>query len=375
MAAYRKIRPLSPQICFCHNQSVHQIYHSLFIAVELSNIQDKFEVIVFSTSYDSTAIIEKELSCIANKVKLVKIYHLDYWKKSFSLNWFAFLCRLRMDRPKAVIVTDYFDNVFRQLGVNTFWVYTGHGGKSHEYGYNEHIKDYDMVIVPGERIYKQIKKRIGRVDNCFKLGYSKFDYFYYHKKEEFNLFDNPRPTILYNPHFKKELSSFFDAGEQLLESLSRTDKYNIIFMPHPCLERQIARQIDNFKLLKNVVVADSKEINLSYMIISDLYITDISSSIFEWLYFRKPAIIFNAKKVKWRGNDNYTAWQCAKVVENIADILKTIDHCLVNPDEFKHKREEMFKETFSNNSHNVSGSIAETIFKKLRKYREIKCNE
>ena len=71
MAAYRKIRPLSPQICFCHNQSVHQIYHSLFIAVELSNIQDKFEVIVFSTSYDSTAIIEKELSCIANKVKLV----------------------------------------------------------------------------------------------------------------------------------------------------------------------------------------------------------------------------------------------------------------------------------------------------------------
>ncbi|RKY28316.1 MAG: hypothetical protein DRP61_02120, partial [Candidatus Omnitrophota bacterium] len=309
---YRKIKPEPKRIYFCYNQSIHQIYHSLFIAIELSNIQKDYQVVVLSTSKEASEIIEGELNSIPNNVKFIKIKHPGYNRINFSINWFVFLCRLRMHKPCAVVVTDYYDNVFRQLLLETYWVYVPHGLANRGFAFEPHIREYNLVILPGKRDLEGMQKRLGFLNNCEIGGYSKFDYFHYHSLEPPQLFPEKRPVILYNPHFEEKESSFFDKGLDLLRALSETNKYNIIFMPHPDLVRKYPKLVNKSLELSNVVLISRPKINLEYMALADLYITDVSSSAFEFLYFNRPIIYFNTKKVP---KDRYPSWRFGKVVE------------------------------------------------------------
>ena len=367
ITVYRKIKPINPGIYFCYNQSIHQIYHSLFIAIELSNIQDKYDVVVLSTSKEASRIIEKEFKSIPNKIIFKKIEHSGYEKVGFSINWFVLLCRMRMYMPKAVIVTDYFDNVFRQLLVKTVWIRVPHGIVGPEYGSNACIKNYDLVVLPGKRDETELKERIGPLDNCVALGYSKFDYFKYHKSAKLELFDKDKPVIMYNPHFKKELSSFYDKGQQLLEALSKTDKYNVIFMPHPDLCRKEPKAVAKAAKVKDVVFINRPKINLEYMAISDIYITDVSSSAFEWLYFDKPALFFNTKKIDWEENRYYSSWNFGRVVENIPEIIDAVEESLNRTDQFQEAREKLFSSIFLNSDQKVSRMIAAKIMDIIEK--------
>ena len=366
LSVYRFFRPLKPQIVFCYNQSLHHIYHTIFIAVELSNLQSKYEVVVYSTSRLSSEMIERELTAVPNKIKFTKLFHPGYNRRDYNVNWFVILCRLRMFRPKAVVVPDYYDNVFRQLLLKTFWIYVPHGPVNREFGSHPHIKDYDLVIFPGKNELDEQEQRMGKINNSVITGYSKFDYFYWHKAGISDLFPEQRPVILYNPHFEKQLSSYFDQGQELLETLSRAGKYNVIFMPHPDLARRYSRLIERAGRLPGVIIAQSRRINLDYMAASDLYITDVSSSVFEWLYFHKPALFFNTKKVDWRRNRYYISWALGKVVEDIEGMLVAIDRALRYPQEYQEQREAVFAHCFANKNENVSKLTAEIIWNKLQ---------
>ncbi len=363
---YRKFNPEPARIYFCYNQSIHQIYHSIFIAIQLSNIQKDYEVVVLSTSKEASDIIEEEIASIPNNVKFIKIKHPGYNKIDFSINWFVFLCRLRMHKPKAVVVTDYYDNVFRQLGLKTFWVYVGHGGRIHKFAFEPHIKEYDLVIVPSEKILERLENEIGVLNNYVVIGYSKFDYFKYHKPKPLNLFRDSKPVVLYNPHFKPGLSSFFDKGFELLSALSDTGNYNVIFMPHPDLSRKYPALIKKCKGIKNVVIAERPKSNLDYMAVSDVYISDVSSSVYEWLYYDKPAVFFNAKHIDWRNNRYYQSWNLGEVVENISDLLDAIEYSLHYPRKFQQIRQTIFGDTFPNVDKNVSGMIANLLRDKIK---------
>jgi len=363
---YRKFRPVPPRIYFCYNQAIHHIYHSLFIAVELSNIQKKYPVVVFSTSKEASGIIEEELSLTPNNVKFIKIKHPGYNRVGLNVNWFVLLCRLRMHKPKAVIVTDYFDNVFRQLSLKTFWVYTFHGPENRGYTHL-HIKDYDLIILPGEGELGRLENKVGKLTNFEITGYSKFDYFRYHKLKPLNLFKDSKPVIMYNPHFDKAQSSFFDKGLELLQALSETNRYNILFMPHPDLARKYPDLVGKSPGIPNVVTVNRPKINLNYMVNVDVYITDVSSAVYEWFYFNKPAVFFNTKGVHWKKNNLYPVWTCGRVVEDIPEMLKAIEDSLVHPEEFEVQRKETFNKTFSSRNKNVSEVIAQVILEKIEK--------
>ena len=359
---YRKIKPEPKRIYFCYNQSIHQIYHSLFIAIELSNIQKDYQVVVLSTSKEASEIIEGELNSIPNNVKFIKIKHPGYNRINFSINWFVFLCRLRMYKPCAVVVTDYYDNVFRQLLLDTVWIYTFHGPENRGYSH-PHIRDYELVIFPSEDELRKIENIIGPLKNYKVLGYSKFDYFHYHLPNPPQLFQEKRPVILYNPHFEEKESSFFDQGLDLLKALSDTNKYNIIFMPHPDLARKYPKLVNKALEFPNVVLVNRPKINLEYMALADLYITDVSSSAFEFLYFNKPIIYFNTKG---RPKEAYPAWRFGKVVEDLDSLLLEVEVSLKNPQELEPQRREVFEKTFYKIDKGVSLEIAKVIWRRLR---------
>ncbi|HEC69854.1 MAG TPA: hypothetical protein ENI31_06195 [Candidatus Omnitrophica bacterium] len=360
---YRKFKPEPKRIYFCYNQSIHQIYHSIFIAIELSNIQKDYQAVVLSTSKEASQIIEEELNSIPNNVKFIKIKHPGYNRINFSINWFVFLCRLRMHKPQAVVVTDYCDNVFRKLLLRTFWVYVPHGLANRDFAFEPHIKDYDLVILPGKRDFEEMEKRIGPINNCKIVGYSKFDYFHYYKLILPKLFNDEKPVVLYNPHFEEKESSFFDQGLDLLKALSDTNKYNIIFMPHPDLARKHPKLINKALEFPNVVLVNRPKINLEYMALADLYITDVSSSAFEFLYFNRPIIYFNTKK---RPKNTYPAWRFGKVAEDLESLISEMKRSLNNPQELEVQRREVFKKTFLNVDKQVSFEIAKVICDELK---------
>lgn len=367
ISVYRRIKPVPPCICFYYDQSIHQIFHSIYVAIELSNIQKEYPVVIYSTSREASQIIEEELSLIPNNVRFVKIRYPGYNKIDFKISWAVFWCRLGMYKPKAVVVTDYFDNVFRQLLVKTFWVYIPHGLVSGEFASDPHIRNYDFVILPGKRDLEELERRIGRLENSMAIGYSKLDYFKYHQVEPRKLFNDSKPVILYNPHFKEQLSSFFNKGLDLLESLSRTGKYNVIFMPHPDLARKHPDLMKKARQIQGVEVICRPKINLDYMMISDIYIADVTSSVFEWLYFNKPVLFFNTKRIKWQNNRYYLTWVLGSVVEDTPVMLEAVSHALGHPEEFQERRKELFNKTFFNNEQNVSKIIANSILQKIKK--------
>ncbi len=364
---YRKFRPIPPRIYFCYNQSIHQIYHSLFVAIELSNLQAEYEVAVLSTSAEATKIIETELAVIPNRIKFIIINHPGYRSADFNVNWFVLLCRLRMHRPKAVVVTDFYDNVFRQLGIKTFWAYLPHGFVNRKFGDDPHLHDYDLVLLPGEKEQRELEERIGPLKNAVVAGYAKLDYFRYHPAQATGLFRETKPVVIYNPHFDPNVTSFFDQGRELLESLSASGKYNVIFMPHPDLARRVQPLLAELAKLPNIAIAERSKINLDYMAAADIYLTDVSSSVFEWLYFNKPVLFFNTKKIVWQHNRYYLSWVLGEVVETVPSMLEGIDQALKGPDNFHQQREDMFSKIFANQDKNISKLMAEIIWDRLRK--------
>jgi glycosyltransferase involved in cell wall biosynthesis len=368
---YRKFRPLPPRIYFCYNQSLHHIYHSLFVAIELSNIQDTYEVVVLSTSKEASVIIKSELNTIPNRIIFQPVYHPGYSKKDFNIGWFAFFCLLRMHRPAAVVVTDYYDNVFRQLRLKTFWVYLPHGLLNREFGSHPHIREYDLAIIPGARDLQEFQQRLGLLPQAVIAGYSKLDYLHYHQLQPPALFREKKPVILYNPHFEPQFSSFFDQGRQLMEALAATGKYNLIFLPHPDLAGKHPREVQELKKLPHTVVIDRPRINLDYLAAADVYITDVSSSVFEWLYFDKPALFFNTKNVDWRQDRYYSSWILGRVARTIPEMLAAIEEALLPGDDFRATRTRILHECFANREQPVSRMIAGLILARIKADKQI----
>ena len=55
---------------------------------------------------------------------------------------------------------------------------------------------------------------------------------------------------------------------------------------------------------------------------ADIYLGDTSSSIYEWLNFNKPMILFDSYDVDWKNIPFYKFWNWGYVVDNPEERLK-----------------------------------------------------
>ncbi|MBU2062871.1 MAG: CDP-glycerol glycerophosphotransferase family protein, partial [Candidatus Omnitrophica bacterium] len=141
---------------------------------------------------------------------------------------------------------------------------------------------------------------------------------------------------------------------------------NVLFMPHPDLSRKYPQLVKKTAEFENVLLIERHRINLEYMAQADVYITDISSSVFEWLYFDKPVLFFNTKRVNWKKSRDYPSWVLGKVAEDVLQLIVMIEDTLKHPEEFREIRRETFEDTFANRDKVVSKAIAEIIRDRIR---------
>lgn len=142
-------------------------------------------------------------------------------------------------------------------------------------------------------------------------------------------FPEQRPVVMYNPHWQRRRSSWWDWGREIVRQLVAQDLYNVILAPHqrlaegdpelPRILAEAARHPHVHSDLDSFAMVDG-----SYTAAADIYLGDTSSQVIEFLARPRPCVFLNNKQVNWQDRPDYVMWQAGEVVNKPADLLPVL---------------------------------------------------
>ena len=210
-------------------------------------------------------------------------------------------------------------------------IHIPHGAGDRAKSYDARIRHFDNVLVAGEKDKaRMIDLGLVSEDNCKVTGYIKP---YAVKQIDTGLptlFKKTRPTVLYNPHFCKDLSSWQPFGRELLESFSRTPDFNFIFAPHIRLfanaSRMLREHIETYAEFENIHVdlGSHFSTDMTYTRLADLYLGDVSSQVYEFLDEPKPCVFIGNRNTQWEDSSDYAHWNYGTVCSSSADVMTAL---------------------------------------------------
>ena len=243
-------------------------------------------------------------------------------------------------------------------------IFFPHGAGDRSIGFSPEIGLFDYVLLPGAKTRdRMLAAGVIRPDNHRLVGYPKFEA--YGDRPPVPLFDNDKPTVLYNPHFDPLLSSWFRFGEQILDHFAGQTDYNLIFAPHVMLfQRKILASVEH-RLLRfrqridpryaaldhiHIDTGSSRSVDMTYTSAADIYLGDVSSQIYEYIRTPRPAIFLNSHEAEWRGNPNYEHWTFGPVLDDPAGLGAALAEVTPLPDEYRHVQTQAFAYSFDMDS-------------------------
>ena len=199
-----------------------------------------------------------------------------------------------------------------------------HGLGEEKHGHYRLNGLFDLYCTPGPFITKKFnsKNKNGKYI-IVETGWPKLDSVLENKSSK-KIFNNNRLTILYAPTFSKKLTSAFKLFNAIktLQGIN----YNWIVKFHELMDESLVRQYKTLESNKFRIVEDHNI--LQNMSESDVLVTDTSSVAYEYLFFDKPIISFNAKSRIDKGINIFSS----------IDLEGAIFRALNDPDEFKGNR-------------------------------------
>ena len=199
-----------------------------------------------------------------------------------------------------------------------------HGLGEEKHGHYRLNGLFDLYCTPGPFITKKFnsKNKNGKYI-IVETGWPKLDSVLENKSSK-KIFNNNRLTILYAPTFSKKLTSAFKLFNAIktLQGIN----YNWIVKFHELMDESLVRQYKTLESNKFRIVEDHNI--LQNMSESDVLVTDTSSVAYEYLFFDKPIISFNAKSRIDKGINIFSS----------IDLEGAIIRALNDPDEFKGNR-------------------------------------
>jgi CDP-glycerol glycerophosphotransferase (TagB/SpsB family) len=254
------------------------------------------------------------------------------------------------EKPSWIVFGHSFENI-EQLHKHSKTVLMQHGIGPKGY-FDSSRSNATVRFVEGQYRLEKLQQLFPN-NNFVDTGYAKLDPLINHNYASISLtdlgLDPQKKTILYAP-------TFYPSSIECLAKdwPSDLDNYNIIIKPHffSLYKKKLKKHqkcFSHWHKFPNVYMADLNDVSIiPFMTVSDILISDASSTMLEFTALNKPAIWTDFYKLRWsyRGIFSYRYKKridveiefFAKVAEQVTcykDMLTTIDDVLQNP----HKKE------------------------------------
>jgi hypothetical protein len=209
--------------------------------------------------------------------------------------------------------------LYRLPGFSSRIVHIKHGAGDREASYRPKHKYFDLTLVNGPKHKAALIARgLRNENNCLVTGNAKFELV-----RPIRTAGTANRTALYNPHFDKQLSSWFRHGPAIVRAMEQIEGWTFVVAPHVKLKGGPAVQ----SAAPNVSIdmVSLRSIDMTYTNEASVYIGDVSSQIYEFLRHPRPCIFLNFDKVVWQGNENYAHWKLGQVIERPEDLAPALE--------------------------------------------------
>ncbi|NKB36534.1 MAG: hypothetical protein GKR93_05090 [Gammaproteobacteria bacterium] len=240
-----------------------------------------------------------------------------------------------------------------------------HGAGDRPVSFNKGRLKFDYVLVPGQSYYDRFSSELAE-GCCRIIGYPKFEALEKLKPSTSRFFENDKPVVLYTPHFHPRQSSWLKMGKDVLEFFAKSSKYNLIFAPHIRLFKHKryhgSINIDSFRNCTNILIDTGSVLStdMTYTRSTDIYLGDVSSQVYEFLYYRqRPCIFLNPNELE---ETNLKFWKTGDVIKNSLGLKEALNRTETVPDEALLQLQKQFvDEAFDRNDKPSSVRGAESI--------------
>ena len=357
---------------FNHDQ-IHQVAHSLPIAIELARQAPSEQIVIATANRRLTEEVRRHLATSEVDIPVVQLGLRKRFTRFAARHLEAVLpvAKLGIYRDNldffgsldALVVAEKTSLLLKsRYGLEDLkLIHTRHGAGDRAIGFNKASAGFDHVLISGPKVRERLIREAGVApDRLSMVGYPKFDLMPA-GPPRLPIQANGKPTVLYNPHVSPHLSSWYKHGRAVLEHFLEDDRYNLIFAPHVMLfHRRFVLTIDKLRVdrpgLIDQRVLDAPNIqvdlgsractDMTYTAAADIYLGDVSSQIYEFLYRPRPCLFLNSHGVEWRGDTNYAHWQAGPVIGDPHDLGAALDRAVAEQGRYLPIQRELFARSF-----------------------------
>lgn len=365
-----------PHIGFLFNHDqIHQIAHSLPVAVALAFFSPDLQISVATTNSCINAEVSRLLGAnMPHNLRRVELgvgsFAMRLMKKALgrvlpvgkllvyrdNLDYFESL--------DALVVTERTSLILKnRYGLkNLKMILIDHGAGDRAIGFGASTAMFDHILAAGPKIRDRLIAEAGVAPSKVRItGYPKFDAID-PVRAKLPFQHNGNPTVLYNPHLSPHLSSWFKHGRDVLDWFVAHPECNLIFAPHIMLfQRKAVFTIDKLRLalpgsLKaeyynspniHIDLGSIASTDMTYTNAADIYLGDVSSQIYEFLRFPRPAIFINSHRHDYASDPNYAHWRAGDVIESADELGVALAHASARHELiYKAAQQELFDYTF-----------------------------
>ena len=307
---------------------VHQVFHTAPVAAELSRAPD-VEVEMLAADPRTLQLAQRVMDVypggcagvgLLDRSALGKFATAVSGRRSANKLPLLWRNRRRLASFDALVVAECTSTILRRIGVRRpRLICVPHGAGDRAISFEHRFRLFDRLLVAGEKTAARMIASGVDPRRVTVVGYPKADLVRRMPCSTPCLFDNDRPTVLYNPHFRRSLSSFSTAPA-IVEAFRAQDQFNLIVAPHvrALEDASVAERASLASLaIPGKILVDTgsdRLVDMTYTLASDIYLGDVSSQVYEFLLTPRPCVFLNSHGVAWSSDPDYAFWHLGEVV-------------------------------------------------------------
>ena len=343
------------KVVFPYFGQLHQVFHSLPIAAQMAIRHPDVQVCAAGATSAHVDFIRDLLTQYAPQAPVTVdalerplLWDRSRTKKRTMLKNRAYLCGF-----DAIVTPERTSLFMRWFGLRSpRLIWTRHGAGDRAIGFAKDVNRFDYVLLAGRKIEERLLSA-GLIRPGHYTGgiYAKFDWLRARSARR-RWFDNDRPTVLYNPHFEPDLTSWYVHGMAVLDFFAASDRYNLIFAPHVRLfDPPTPKKYLVFERFKKhphlrIDLGSVHSIDMGYVDAADLYLGDVSSQVAEFVIRPRPCAFLNSHGAAWRDNPDYGFWTLGPVVDTVEALPQALETAMEGSDEFSTAQARYVADTF-----------------------------